>query len=82
MTKLVENVDYMLYYPPSKSSYGLLMGNYNKIPEDWVPAGDKIVSLHTCERKTVFCPSNLVDRVKEEVIEPSRKAARNYVMPY
>lgn len=82
MTDLVENTDYILYHSPSMSSYGYLQGNGDKIPKDWVSAGDKVVSNYTCESKPVYCHPNLVERVMQEVILPSRREAYNYEMPY
>jgi hypothetical protein len=82
MKPLVEGVDYILYYPPSSSSYGYLQGNGDKIPKNWVNAGDKIVSNYTCETKAVYCSPDATTRVFDEVILPSRKAAYRYEMPY
>jgi hypothetical protein len=82
MDKLIENKDYMLYYPATMSSYGLLLGNRDKIPKDWVPAGDKVVSMYSNEMKTIYCPPELVERVRDEIIKPSWKESRDYQMPY
>jgi hypothetical protein len=76
--ELKNGTHYIIAYPPSASSYGVLLGNLHRIPEDWVKAGEKIVNTRTCERKSVYCPLEFKEQVIEEIINPSVQAARDY----
>ena len=78
MTDLKEDTHYMIAYPPSASSQGFLRGNLDRIPRDWVKAGEKIMNARTCERKCVYCPAEFKEDVIQQVINPSIKSARNY----